>query len=268
MDNDRGINMSEETNIEDMNIYQRIHAIESHIDFMRQDSEGYKYSYLSLSAILHMVKPLLRKYRVVLNMQNVKSETETVGKELLFKNDYLFTWVNIDDPKDSYSVPWHQTGKNGFEQGAGSAATYCKRYFLLEQFHIPNEKEDPDYIRNAKLEKNKTPDLSVHEKEDPTREQWFKGVLNACVEQKDLDKIAKKIGDTSWPKALISGMMAEIKSKSVAFECDIIMNEIEGFLGESPNDKAITGFRQVMIGRTNDEKTLSKIIARFDSHKS
>jgi len=145
--------MSEETKIKDMNIYQRIHAIESHIDFMRQDTAGYNYKYLSLSAILHTVKPLLRKYRVVLNMQNVASRSEINGKDLLVHNEYLFTWVNIDKTDDFYSVPWFQTGKNGFEQSSGSAATYCKRYFLLEQFHIPNEKEDPDYIRNEKSKK-------------------------------------------------------------------------------------------------------------------
>ena len=138
-----------------MNVFQRIHAIESHIDFMRQDTKGYNYKYLSLSAILHLVKSLIRRYRVVLNMQNVKSDTEIIGKEILFRNEYLFTWINIDKPDDNYSVPWFQTGKNGMEQGSGSAATYCKRYFLLEQFHIPNEKEDPDYIRAERAKKEK-----------------------------------------------------------------------------------------------------------------
>ena len=70
--------------------------------------------------------------------------------ETLYNLEFLFTWINVDDPKDREEIRWFASGINGNEKGVGSAMTYSLRYFMLDQFQIPTGKDDPDYLSNKR----------------------------------------------------------------------------------------------------------------------
>jgi hypothetical protein len=75
------------------------------------------------------------------------NQIEEVVREFLFTAEMVYTWINNDDPNDTYPVVW-PAGDNhsSMAQAIGSALTYSNRYFLLKFFNVATSKDDPDAL--------------------------------------------------------------------------------------------------------------------------
>lgn len=63
------------------------------------------------------------------------------------KNDYRFTFVNSEEPKEREILAFHGFGVSEDSKAVGMSATYAEKYFLIKQFHVPNADDsglDPD----------------------------------------------------------------------------------------------------------------------------
>lgn len=167
--------------IKSIPLIEKLFEIEHEIEFIKKDTKGHNYTYASPSKVLGILRPLLKKYRVKLeqNIVDVKYDRifskpnakgllltdEQTGKpaskqvrfdvyETLISMWFEMTWVNVDNPEDTRTVPFFAQGANGDDKGVGSAMTYAERYFILKYFNIPTDDDDPDWLAN-KLEPKK-----------------------------------------------------------------------------------------------------------------
>ena len=58
--------------------------------------------------------------------------------------DLEFTWINAENPEETIVCPWYGQGVDSGEKGVGKALTYAEKYFILKQFNIATDKDDPD----------------------------------------------------------------------------------------------------------------------------
>jgi hypothetical protein len=57
-------------------------------------------------------------------------------------------WVDTESG-ESYTIPWYGQGVDlAGEKGVGKALTYAEKYFILKQFNIPTDKDDPDSFQD------------------------------------------------------------------------------------------------------------------------
>jgi hypothetical protein len=72
------------------------------------------------------------------------------------------TWVNADKPDEVIECPWYGQGVDiAGEKGVGKALTYAEKYFILKQFNIATDKDDPDAFQE-KAESYRKPELINH----------------------------------------------------------------------------------------------------------
>lgn len=153
------------------NLYQKLLEVKKNVDYLKKDGKGFQYEYVTPSAILARVNPILNDNGVILKEEVLKVETEllfikpkvhTLKKgnetvyeihpvnEVLFKVDMKMTWIDVETGEKE-EVLWYGAGVNGEDKGYGSALTYGSRYFLMNQFQIPNDKEDPDAFQDKHM---------------------------------------------------------------------------------------------------------------------
>lgn len=136
------------------NIHQRLLAVRQQVTGLSKDGQsnfGERFKYVSSNNILGQLRPLLDAEGVMLEVRIVAHRMvhkweAGMGerKEHLTELDVEFVWVNVDNPQDRIVSPWYGQGLDTGEKGVGKALTYAEKYFLLKQFSIPTDEDDPD----------------------------------------------------------------------------------------------------------------------------
>lgn len=135
-----------------MNLFQKLHKIQSKINGLGKNSKTYQYSYVSGGKVLEHIKPMMNELGLilkqeVLSIENARQDyTLSNGREkseILSKVMMRFTWVDIESGEKDENL-FGANGQNDWEKGLGSALTYAERYFLLKYFHIPTDEDDID----------------------------------------------------------------------------------------------------------------------------
>lgn len=156
-----------------MNLYQKLHDIQSRINGLGKDKSSNSYQYVTGSKVLGAIKPLMNELGLilkqeVLSVENVrmdylvslnqdKETKQWTGKpksEILSQLAMRFTWVDVETGEKDENL-FAANGQNDWDKGVGSALTYAERYFLLKYFHIPTDEDDIDNsLRDGKVEEN------------------------------------------------------------------------------------------------------------------
>ncbi len=156
-----------------MNLYKKLLEIQKEVLGLSKDNQAFGYEYVSGAKILHIIKPLMNKYGILLKQEVIsidnetqkhftKSQVKNLGrlktelearlenvaplvesKEVLSKVMMKFTWVDCDTGEKDENL-FGANGMNAFDKGVGSALTYAERYFLLKYFHIATDEDDID----------------------------------------------------------------------------------------------------------------------------
>lgn len=139
-----------------MNIYQKLHQIQTKINGLGKDKKSNNYSYVTGSKVLEHVKPLMNELGLILKQEVLSIENERqdyktgVGtqyekpkSEILSKVMMRFTWIDAASGERDENL-FGANGQNDWEKGLGSALTYAERYFLLKYFHIATDEDDID----------------------------------------------------------------------------------------------------------------------------
>ena len=148
-----------------MNLYQKLIEVRKVVPYLKKESQGHQYNYTGSSQVLAAVRMKLDELGLLLIPQVISSKVsqETVewtdNKGNPKKTTTYFTeltmnmtWVNAENPEETISVPWYAQGiDTAGEKGVGKALTYAEKYFMLKQFNIATDKDDPDAFQ-AKME--------------------------------------------------------------------------------------------------------------------
>lgn len=140
-----------------LNVYEKLVEVRKTITSFTKDAkagEG-RYEYVSGSQVLKAIKEEMDNQGLILQpLLNQKTLRTTRGtKKTKYGESRIFTfeglmgylWINAENPKDKYFIPWYLTGEQDDPSKAfGSALTYAERYFLLKFFGVPTDDDDPD----------------------------------------------------------------------------------------------------------------------------
>lgn len=154
-----------------MNLSQKLLEVKKRVPYLQKDEKSFQYSYASPTQVLGTINPLLNEMGVILISEVVSVTTERIkvkpkyhevfkGKEkdfiladvyeTMFNLTMKMTWMDTDTG-EKISVDWFASGVNGDEKGFGSALTYAERYFILKQFNIPTDSDDPDSFQTKNM---------------------------------------------------------------------------------------------------------------------
>ncbi len=205
-----------------MNIYQKLLEVRKAIPYLQKESQGHQYQYVGSSQVLAAVRQQLDDLGLYLETRvkshNVREETtENKDKYGNLKKtttyftelDIEYTWVNVDNPDEKITIPFYGQGvdKAG-EKGVGKALTYAEKYFMLKQFNIATDQDDPDRFQE-KSETYRAPEPITNEQAESikTKALEFAEVRGQSIEAvyevlkiTDLTKLNKKDAEVAIGK--------------------------------------------------------------------
>jgi len=132
-----------------LNINQKLIEVRKAVQFLKKDSQGEGFKYVSSSKAIIAVRQKLDEHGVLLvpriKKTAISPHVTGSGKHWYFTElDMEYTWVNAEKPDDTIVATWYGQGIDSGEKGVGKALTYAEKYFILKSFNIPTDKDDPD----------------------------------------------------------------------------------------------------------------------------
>ena len=156
--------------INEMNIYQRIHAVTSEIGkvamTLNVDTGKSTYKAISINDVVDALLPLLEKYRLVaMNLdkeiidQKQVTTTTKYGERTQFfvRMKSTVRVVNIDNPDEFVDGSAYGDGIDSVDKACGKADTYCRKYALISIFDLSkgddiDEKASEEYKQIPQVE--------------------------------------------------------------------------------------------------------------------
>jgi len=142
----------------DLNIYQRIHAIMSELDYVAKGDKTVngQYRFVSHDQVTAKVHPLLVKHGIVIvpTVDEVMQENNRTCVKL------SVAFINIDDTSDWVRTTYYGYGVDNGDKGIGKAISYAFKYALLKTFCLETG-DDPDNDADARYEPAKCLDFDL-----------------------------------------------------------------------------------------------------------
>lgn len=223
---------------EKLNIYQKLLEVRKAVPYLQKSSEGHQYKYTGSSQVLSSVRQKLDEMGLLLTVKvighNVLSETvENTDKYNNLKKtttyftelDLEFTWINTENPSETVVIPFYGQGVDiAGEKGVGKALTYAEKYFILKQFNIATDKDDPDSFQKKNEQGQEQPSNGASDKQLNFINNLIKDVAKKCniSEPESVATLKKKMGTaknindytSSEAKKAISILQAAKESKA------------------------------------------------------
>ena len=135
-------------------VFAKLLKIRESVSYLQKEKhEGaVQFKYVSSSATLAAVREAMNKEKLVL----IASITHSVLTPFTTKNgapqwmtelSMTMTWVDATTG-DEVDIVWYGQGVDNSEKGVGKALTYAEKYFILKQFNIPTDSDDPDKFQD------------------------------------------------------------------------------------------------------------------------
>lgn len=158
-------------------VYSKLLEVKKKVPYIQKDKAGFNYKYATPSAVFGIINPILNDLGLILVTNVIESKSYEIAPKLdkqgklkpaewKFDLNFIFDWVDVESG-EKVSIPWSASGCNGDDKGLGSALTYAERYFVLKQFNIPTDDDDPDRFQDKHMtqeEKKEKTDLEKKNK--------------------------------------------------------------------------------------------------------
>lgn len=206
-----------------MNLYQKLHKIQSQILGLGKDKASNSYKYVTGSKVLEHIKPLMNElglilkqevltidnerqdYLVAVNTPNQKTKSEILTKVMM-----RFTWIDTESGEKDENL-FGANGQNDWEKGLGSALTYAERYFLLKYFHIATDEDDID---NPERKEEETRLQKEQEEAQRKETERLTEINKRLVDCKDVDSLGKQFLSLSEnDKKIFTKLVTDLKEK-------------------------------------------------------
>lgn len=150
-----------------MNIYQKLIEVRKSVPYLQKEAQGHQYQYTGSSQVLAAVRQKLDDLGLYLTVDVIghnliDSKNAKGGREVTTELDLEFTWINAENPEEKIKIKWYGQGVDNAEKGVGKALTYAEKYFMLKQFNIATDKDDPDAFQQ-KAESYRQPEQITSE---------------------------------------------------------------------------------------------------------
>jgi hypothetical protein len=215
--------------MEKLNLYQKLHKIQSQVKGLGKDRDGQNYKYVTGTKVIDHIKPMMNDLGLILKQEilsidNERQDYETSlslnretniwsGKpksEILSKVMMRFTWIDVESgEKDENS--FGANGQNDWEKGLGSALTYAERYFLLKYFHIATDEDDIDNPERKEEELKLQREQEEAQKKETERLTEINKTLVKCKTEETLKEEFLKLSKED--QKIFSKLVTELKLK-------------------------------------------------------
>lgn len=182
-----------------MNLKEKLIEIRKEIPYLKKDTKGYNYKYVSGVSVLATIQGKMNELKVLLYPDLSDSKLiqfETVDKTGNPKTNFRFEcngfYVFSDaESDDVIQIPFFFTGiQDDSSKAFGSALTYSERYFLLKFFNIPTDEDDPDKFR----EKHNLIETEEKTKKENPVFETFKSEMRKVYTKLGKNDFFKKLG--------------------------------------------------------------------------
>jgi hypothetical protein len=142
----------------ELNIYQRIHAVMSELDYVAKGDKTVngQYRFVSHDQVTAKVHPLLVKHGIVV----VTEIDELTQENNRTRVKLAVGFINIDNPQDYMKTIYYGYGVDNGDKGIGKAVSYAFKYALLKTFCLETG-DDPDNDADARYEPAKCLDFDL-----------------------------------------------------------------------------------------------------------
>lgn len=215
--------------MEKLNLYQKLHKIQSQILGLGKDKASNSYKYVTGSKVLEHIKPLMNDYGLILKQEilsidNKRQDYATSlvqnqetkiwsGKpksEILTKVMMRFTWIDTESGEKDENL-FGANGQNDWEKGLGSALTYAERYFLLKYFHIATDEDDIDNPERKEEELRLQKEAEEAQKKETERLTEINKKLVRCKTEETLKDEFLKLSEQD--RKIFVKLVTELKLK-------------------------------------------------------
>ncbi|MGO0173846.1 ERF family protein [Bacillus licheniformis] len=153
-----------------MNIYQKLVEVRKAVPYLKKSNQGHQYNYTGSSQVVGAIREKIDELGLLLipAIVDKKVTAEKNGNRITYftELDIEYTWVNAEKPDETIKTTFYAQGIDiGGEKGVGKALTYAEKYFLLKQFNVPTDQDDPDAFQQ-KVESSKPPEMITQEQKD------------------------------------------------------------------------------------------------------
>ncbi|MCY8902930.1 ERF family protein [Bacillus spizizenii] len=200
-----------------MNIYQKLIEVRKSVPYLKKDNKSEQYAYTSSSQVVAAIREKMDELGLLLVPRIIDKNVRTETVEFKDKNGNVnkktttyfteltmeFKWINAEKPEETMVVPFYSQGVDrAGEKGVGKALTYAEKYFLLKQFNIPTDNDDPDTFQQ-KVEESKPPTPITPEQLEELEKlaERFGEIRNVTKVQ-----VYKAIGVTTEPEKIPEGL--------------------------------------------------------------
>jgi len=215
--------------MEKLNLYQKLHKIQSQVLGLGKDKDGQNYKYVTGTKVIDHIKPLMNELGLILKQEILSIDNERQdyatslvqnqetkiwsGKpksEILSKVMMRFTWIDVQSGDKDENL-FGANGQNDWEKGLGSALTYAERYFLLKYFHIATDEDDIDNPERKEEELKAQKEQEEAQKKETERLTNINKMLVKCATEEVLKEEFLKLSKED--QKIFSKLVTELKTK-------------------------------------------------------
>mgnify|MGYP001564361869 CR=1 FL=1 len=133
-----------------LNIYQRVNEVRKAVDYLIKDKKVESYMAVTHDAVTAAVRGHFVEHGVMIVpaqvMQSAVTLTGTMTSRstpfIRFEVRYRFEVVNVDDPKDKFSIEIEAHALDHGDKAPGKALSYAKKYAMLKLLEIETGEEE------------------------------------------------------------------------------------------------------------------------------
>ena len=133
-----------------LNVYQRVNEVRKAVDYLIKDKKVESYMAVTHDAVTAAVRGLFVEQGVmIVPAQVVQSAVVLTGTMtarstpfIRFEVRYRFEVVNVDDPKDKFSIEIEAHALDHGDKAPGKALSYAKKYAMLKLLEIETGEDE------------------------------------------------------------------------------------------------------------------------------
>lgn len=222
-----------------MNIYQRVNEVRKQVSYVRKDAnvrEGGGYMAVTHDAVTSMLRDALIEHGIVITQTLTESSITDTGTFtakgtpfIRYAARYMIDFVNIEEPKDFFSIAVESHALDLGDKAPGKAMSYAKKYAMLKVFEIETGEDDEG-----------------RQEQTVKRERKKAGGSAMDIKREAYENLAKE--DQAW----VDNLSAEVTQLfNEGTPPQALVNHIKNALGDSDHDwKLATWYKLASNVRT------------------
>jgi len=141
----------QKTPSEEIQLLKKLAEIQRAASYIKKGrKQGVSYTYAEASAVINAVRAKMDELNVRLEPRDsnfvISQDHQTKAGVAWYQcvATINWWWIDCDTGAERGPFPWVGHGLDSGDKSPGKAATYCEKFFLLKDLHIPTDDLDPD----------------------------------------------------------------------------------------------------------------------------